>query len=227
MIKISVFNKATTPLGFDLTKFVAAMQKYVDTCYSPHWGRQGTVQLTETHDAVPNTWSLVFFDDADQPGALAYHDEEGHEPVSKVFVKTTLDDGQLVSVSATHELVEMLADPPANRYASGANWQTMFAFEVADPVEGDSFDVDGFQMSNFVLPSWFESDPFSGTSQYDFMGKLTTPFTLDAGGYAIVTRAGEFHQVFGSAEKEAKYQTQDRRGRRGAIRKAKLSGPSA
>jgi len=42
---------------------------------------------------------MVFLDNADQPGALAYHDlTPDGLPLAKVFVKTTVDNGDLVSV---------------------------------------------------------------------------------------------------------------------------------
>jgi hypothetical protein len=61
---------------------------------------------------------MVFLDDADQPGALAYLTPDGL-PQSKVFVKTTLENNDLVSVSASHELVEMLVDPATNLMTTG------------------------------------------------------------------------------------------------------------
>src|SRR5258708_29519451 len=110
---IACFNKATTPLGIDLDALIAAMQAYVDQHVAPVWGTPA--KLMKSTDFVKNAWAMVFLDNADQPGALAYHDltPEGL-PVSKVFVKTTIDDNQLVSVSASHELVEMLVDPAIN-----------------------------------------------------------------------------------------------------------------
>jgi hypothetical protein len=46
-------------------------------------------------------------------------------PLSKVFVKTTLADGELVSVSASHELVEMLVDPAINMMTTGPDAKTI------------------------------------------------------------------------------------------------------
>ena len=64
----------------------------------------GATVLIRSDDFVPGAWAMVFLDDADQPGALAYHDltPDGW-PLSKVFVKTTLENNDLVSVSASHE----------------------------------------------------------------------------------------------------------------------------
>lgn len=219
--QISVFNKATTALPFKLEDLVTAMQSYVDDFLYPVWGCMA--KLTLTDDAVKGTWSMVFFDNADVPGALAYHDEETHQPVAKVFVETTLNDGEDVGVSATHELAEMLVDAPINRYASAGDGETMFAYEVCDPVEDQSFLINGLQMSNFVLPSYFEPDPLGQTQKFDQMGSLTKPFTLTDGGYAVITRAGHFRQIFGSQGKATKRSTQDRRGHRSFDRMTDLT----
>jgi hypothetical protein len=78
-------------------------------------------------------WNMIFLDDADAPGALAYHDltKDGF-PVLKVFVKTTLADNALVSVSASHELWEALVDPACQLWADGPGRE--YAYETADAV---------------------------------------------------------------------------------------------
>src|SRR5205823_6670440 len=60
------------------------------------------------------------------------------QPISKVFVKTILADKQLVSVTASHELFEMVIDPIANLWAEAADG-TEYAYEMSGPVEEDNF----------------------------------------------------------------------------------------
>jgi len=164
---------------------------------------------------------MVFLDDADQPGALAYHDlTPDGLPVSKVFVKTTLDDGGLVSVSASHELVEMLVDPAINMMTSGPDSKTMYAYESADPVEELSFPVNGIQMSDFVYPAYFEVFRKPKSVQFDHSKQVTKPFQILKGGYQIVFKNGKYSQVFGSAAKEKRFAKEDRRGHRSETRKA-------
>jgi hypothetical protein len=98
---IACFNKATIPLGVEFDALIAGMQAYVDQYVAPVWGTPA--KLVKSTDFIKGAWAMVF-----QPGALAYHDlTPDGLPQSKVFVKTTLDDHELVSVSASHELVEM------------------------------------------------------------------------------------------------------------------------
>src|SRR6476620_12744851 len=101
---IACFNKAKTPLGIDLDTLISAMQEYVGKHVAPVWGTPA--KLIKSKDFVKDDWARVFLDDADQPGALAYHDlTPDGLPLSKVFVRTTLAQGDLVSVSTSHELV--------------------------------------------------------------------------------------------------------------------------
>src|SRR5712671_5767626 len=154
--KIAVFNNATIPLGVDLDDLIAAMQVYIDKFIVPVWATPAN--LVKSNDFIKGAWAMVFLDDADAPGALAYHDltPDGF-PESKVFVKTTIENGDLVSVSASHELVEMLVDPAINMMTTGPDPKTVYAYESADPVENLTFKVNGIEMSDFVFPAYFEA----------------------------------------------------------------------
>src|ERR1700730_2942146 len=153
----------------------------------------------------------MYFDDADTAGALGYHDlTHDGQPISKVFVKTTIKDGELVSVTACYELFEMAIDPIANLWAQAADG-TEYAYEMSDPVEEDTFEVDGIEMSNFKHPP--------GT-KFDHLGRLKNPFSMTKGGYVIVKKDGKVTQKFGSAAKEKRFALEDRRGHRSEYRKS-------
>src|SRR5260370_38397860 len=98
---------------------------------------------------------MVFLDNADQAGALAYHDltPDGF-PQAKVFVKTTLANNDLVSVSASHELVEMLVDPAINMLTTDPDQTVTYAYESPDPVEALSFPVNGIQTRDSAYPPY-------------------------------------------------------------------------
>ena len=215
---IACFNQATTPLGLDLDALISAMQAYVDNYVAPVWGTPA--KLTKSADFVNGAWAMVFLDTADQPGALAYHDltPEGL-PLAKVFVKTTLDNHDQVSVSASHELVEMLVDPAINMMTTGPDPKTMYAYESADPVEALSFDVNGIPMSDFVYPSYFEVFRGPGSAQFDKMNQVQKTFQILPGGYQIIFKSGKWSQVFGSAAKKKSFAKEDRRGHRSETRK--------
>ena len=215
---IACFNQATTPLGEDLDKLISAMQTYVDDFVAPVWGTPA--KLVKSTGFLPGNWAMVFLDNADQKGALAYHDlTPDGLPIAKVFVKTTLDNNDLVSVSASHELVEMLVDPAINMMTTGPDAKTMYAYESADPVEELNFEVGGIPMSDFVYPAYFEAFRQPGSVQFDEMKQVAKPFQILSGGYQIVFKSGKYSQVFGSASKKKRFDKEDRRGHRSESRK--------
>jgi hypothetical protein len=212
-------DKSTkTPLGVGLDALIAAMQAYVSQYVAPVWGTPA--KLVKTTGFKKNTWAMVFLDNADAPGALAYHDlTPDGLPISKVFVKTTLDNGDLVSVSASHELVEMLVDPAINMMTTGPDPKTIYAYESADPVEALSFNVNGIPMSDFVYPAYFEVFHKPGSVKFDQLKKVNRPFQILGGGYQIVFKNGKWSQIFGSSTKKQRFAREDRRGHRSEIRK--------
>jgi len=216
---IACFNQATLDLGVDLDQLIAAMQVYIDKYVAPVWGTPA--KLVKSKGFVKGQWAMVFLDNADQPGALAYHDlTPSGLPLSKVFVKTTIKNGELVSVSASHELVEMLVDPAINLMTTGPDPKLIYAYESADPVEALTFKVNGIPMSNFVYPSYFESFHKPNSVQFDQMKAVSKPFQILKDGYQIVFKNGKWSQVYGSKIKQKHFRKEDRRGHRSESRKS-------
>src|SRR3989454_4693901 len=133
----------------------------------------------------------------------------------------TFDNGDLVSVSASHELVEMLIDPAINLMTTGPNPKLVYAYESADPVEALSFDVNGIPMSDFIHPAYFEDFHKPGSVRFDHLDKVNKPFQILSGGYQIIFRNGKWSQVFGSDAKKKSFAHEDRRGHRSEIRRKK------
>ena len=209
-----------TPLGVDFGRLVKAMQAYVNKHVAPVWGTPA--KLVKSTSFLKDSWAIVFLDDADQPGALAYHDltPEGL-PLSKVFVRTTLENGELISVSTSHELVEMLVDPAINLMTTGPDPKIVYAYESADPVEALSFNVNGIAMSDFVYPAYFEAFHKAGSVKFDHLDKVKRPFQILPGGYQIIYKNGKWSQILGSATKKKSFDGEDRRCHRSEIRKTK------
>lgn len=213
---ICLFNQAVTPLGFDLGTYAAALQLSVDQYFAPIWGTPIHVVAGQPQ---PGMWQMPFLETADQPGALAYHDvtPDGF-PICKVFVGTIAKDNSSLSVAAAHELFESLADPMCNKWANDSSGK-LYAWESCDPVEETDFPVNGFRISNFITPQWFDGFRKPGSAKFDFLGHLAKPFQLEKGGYAIVEKGGKVTQVFGSTDKERRFALEDRRMHRSETRK--------
>ena len=189
MTEITIaYVRDTSLLTDDLVSaYVAAQQIQIDRDFSPHWGIGATCIFVRPGATVPpGAWQVWFQDKTTLAGALGFHTDDGF-PKSYVFVKDCLDDGLAWTVTASHETLEMLADPTINltRDADGFT----YALEVCDAPEDDSYayPVNGIHMSDFVLPSWF--DP-NGSAPFTFRNTISKPLTLAPGGY-IGRRQGD------------------------------------
>lgn len=197
MIQIEFINLSTSISQSSAARIVKALQVQIDHDFGPLWGIEASLSLAPLSAKVPSPglWSIAFLDNADQAGALGYHDltAEGL-PLGKVFVKTTLTDGGLVSVTASHECLEMLADPDINLTAEFDDPQgapaKFYAYEVCDACEDDSLgyaikSASNTIVSDFVTPAYFEQfraiDPTR--TRFDFKRHITAPFQIAGGGY--------------------------------------------
>jgi hypothetical protein len=217
VVSVACLNMAKTDLGVGLGPLTRALQKCYDQHFLPVWGYP--VKLYTPKKAKPTDWQLVFLDDTDTAGRLAFHEltKQG-QPVSKVFVKSTLEAGESVSRAACHELFEMVIDPLANLWADAADG-TQYAYELSDAVEEDGFKVDGIDMSNFLYPSWFEPRKHPPGTKFDHLGTLKKPFSMSKGGYVIVRKNGKVTEQFGSHAKAQRFDLENRRGHRSEYRK--------
>ena len=226
-VRIACINKAKTDLGVSLPRLTAALQKCYDEHFLPIWGYP--VKLYNTKKPKRSDWQLIYFDNADAANAEGYHDlTHRGQPISKVFVDTSRDDNVPVSLTACHELFEMAIDPVANLWAE-ATIRTQYAYEMCDPVEEDTFMVDGIEMSNFVYPSWFEPFKHPPGTKFDHLGLLKKPFSMTKGGYVIIKKNGRVTEKFGSPAKAKRFAKEDRRDHRSEFRKpnGRHAGPKA
>jgi len=95
------------------------------------------------------------------------------------------------TVTASHELLEMLGDPDINLSAfvqTGNNTASLFSYEVCDPCEMDEqgYEINGVKVSDFVYPSWFEGFREPGSTQFDYKNQINAPLKLLPGGYCAV-----------------------------------------
>lgn len=185
--RIQIVARTSLVSAAEVTAAVAALQVQVDRDYLPAYGGKGVnleaVQVGEATDL--STWQVLLLDNSDQAGALGYHDvTPAGQPLGKVFVATDLQYGESWTVTTSHELLEMLADPNVDQTVDDAQGWT-YPRENCDAVEGDTSTELGVLVSNFVLPSWFDA---RGKAPFDHLGKLRAPFTLDKGGYVSIDK---------------------------------------
>jgi hypothetical protein len=220
---IAIINQSTLVSNYDLEIMAKAIQIQLDLHLLPAWNlKSGTVQFYANAAQVPGyAWVASMLDNSTQAGALGYHEEDNDKVDAFIFAEPVLSNGGTIlnfdpsnpsqyTVSATlsHEICEMIGDRFSGGFSQGPQISAgnLYCQELCDPVENDSYGiaVDGYSVSvsNFVFPSWFNPEATSINLPFDYLNKLTAPFTMDAGGYMIVaslTGEGEVFakQVFG------------------------------
>lgn len=179
----------------DLERIAAALERQLYEHYAPLWQADGVdVRVYDSNislggDVAP----LVIYDTADQAGELGYHAvADNGMALGRVFLAPiftnggTLTSGPLsVSVTASHEALEMCGDPYVNAWVD-VDGTYEEARELCDRVEGDSYDIDGVCVSNFCGPRSFRP----GAGPYDYLGLTQGPFQVRPGGYAIRRSGG-------------------------------------
>lgn len=221
-MQVAVINASTVLTDQEVQKAVGPLQRQVSEHFAPAWGVNATLKfVAHNQQPEPGSWWLVVLDDSDQAGALGYHDltSEGL-PIGKVFAGTDLKYGSSWTVTASHELLEMLADPDINLTVFVQPTDTsgrLYAYEVCDACEDDSlgYDVDSTTVSDFVFPAWFEDFRAPGSTQFDYQNKAHKPLELLKGGYIgvfDVSSGSGWHQI--TAEKTPRMQIRGNVGSR-------------
>jgi hypothetical protein len=175
-------------------------------------------------DAISDTVALkdvaaIFHlvdDISEAPDALAYHTVEATSmrPVLRLGVRICMAGGglPLLTSAMSHEAVETKCNPYVNRWVDMNDGVTEVCHEACDPVEGDSYEIEGITVSNFVGPRWFSDGP----GPYDFLGRVLAPFTMTPHGYMVLRTggpAGTQKQVFGDHVPEKKRAAVTKHGR--------------
>ena len=157
--------------------------------FARYWGRDATLRFVPSGSKPPSVgWTIAVLANSDVAGALGYHDltPTGY-PLGKVFAETDRQYNEVLSVTLSHELLEMLGDPWINQSAQGPDGK-FYAYEACDAVEADAmgYTIGQTLVSNFVTDAWFGN----GVGPYDRLKKLTRPLEIAPGGYIGVFDPG-------------------------------------
>lgn len=235
---IAVVNTSSLCTNTDVETMCQAIQIQLDLHIAPAWNaKPATIKFYSDPKTVPGyAWLINVMDNPDVAGALGYHSEDNDKVDAFIFCKPVFDNGGsalwsnagfTVSSVLSHEVAEAFGDRFANAYVDGPTIPqgSTYALELADAVESDSYEIDvnGIKVlvSNFLFPSWFNPQATSALNMpFDYMKKLSAPFTMSPGGYMIVRAGGPGSetQVFGEHipewRKNLKRQSFSRFGRR-------------
>lgn len=196
MVDICLINRTSRIRDARFAAILHALQAQCAEDFCPVWGIAVPVLhlVGRNEQPDPSHWKLWFRDTSDDAGALGYHEDASGVPEGFVFVEDDIRYGSAISVTASHELMEMLADPTTTRMGPTIGG-AQYIVECCDACEADE---DGYlklgvQVSNFVLPAYYGLIPAGGAGRgpYDFRDLLTAPCPmLRPGGYIMALENG-------------------------------------
>lgn len=165
----------------DLSMVSAAIQKQIVRDFEPVWNAPATIDAFATLDDVPvGYWPIIVVEAVAHGGQ---HRDRNGQPFALI------EGGTSWSLAASHEALEMLADPFGSRLIAGASpapgqGRVEFLVEICDPCEDDDFayTVNGVLVSDFYTPNYFDPVTAAGV-RYSFTGALTAPREVLPGGY--------------------------------------------
>jgi hypothetical protein len=189
LVNHSTFKQVTAD---GVQRIAAAVQRQGYEHFAQMWQRDGVeLKVFANLRAVDADYSTIaIVDDSDQAGDLGYHTFQALEGKAwaPIFARPCFENGgtlmagaSSLSVTISHEYLETIGDPYANTWVDTPDLE-MECQELCDRVEGDSYEIDGVAVSNFLgPPRAFRNGP----GPYDWLKLLKAPFDMRPGGYRI------------------------------------------
>jgi len=172
-----------------------ALQIQLDRDFTPVWGVHAVVQALNQGENVPaNAWPMTILDHSD--AGLGVHLDKNGKPFAEIQA------GDDWSITASHEMLEMLVDPLGRKLQSdpdidpGADGhEVQYLVEVGDPCEIFSYSINGINVSDFITPEFYDTNAPAGT-EFDFLGRLSQAFEVPQGCYIswFDPQDGRWHQ---------------------------------
>jgi hypothetical protein len=194
--RVSFVNASSSITDVEMERVGRALQRQVHEHLSPVWGVDADLELVKKGQRPrADAWRMIVQDEPPPEviGALGYHEVVDGLPIGRVFVKLAKADW---TVTASHELLSLLTDP-RNNLVDDEN-PRFYAYEVPDPCEAETYQIDGVAVSDFVFPAWFEPRRKPGTAQFDYLKLIKKPLEILRGGYASLldAKGGQWRQEF-------------------------------
>lgn len=202
IVNASKHEGITMPL---LHEIASALEFQLYQHVAPFWQISGVrVLAIASIESLPDragSSPLVIYDDPDQADVLGWHSYNSSEGMihGTTFVRPILNNGgtltkgpRSLSVTLSHEAIEAVIDPYVNMFSFLGDLETIEPVEACDRVQGDSYEIGGISVSNFLGPRAFRDGP----GPYDWLRRLPGPWDLTPGGYCqrYNVRTGK-HQI--------------------------------
>jgi len=146
------------------------------------------VEAIDRNHTVPRgAWPMRKLDQS-QAG-LGVHLDNNGKPFAEIQAGTDW------TITASHEMLEMLVDPLGKKLMSDKNidppsegHQVQYLVEVGDPAEVFAYQINGVSLSDFITPEFYDLNAAPGTS-CDFLNQLPSALEVPAGCYIFVARS--------------------------------------
>jgi hypothetical protein len=167
-----------------LARVAAALQRQVHEHFAPLWQVDASVSAFHDWNSVPvGYWRLALVDKP-ASGSLGCHKARGVDGLPYALVGAAQDGWPVV---ASHELLEMLADPTGCAVRKGRSpvdgQAAEILLEVCDPCQGPnwSYKIDGISVSDFCTPAFYDG----GKGPWSYAGHIRTAGQILKDGYMI------------------------------------------
>ena len=189
--QVGIASRSAAVSLAEVSKVTAALNLQISRDFAPIWGVSAVVVPLANPDAIdPGCWP-IFVDDDIGVDAAGFHHTRHNQPFAQI------ESGPTWSLTASHECLELLADPTGNRlYPSVAvgiergefqdrgDAKFEYLIEVCDPCQGEDYAymVNDVLVSDFYTPHYFDHSGVASV-RYSFSGKITRPRQILSGGY--------------------------------------------
>jgi hypothetical protein len=185
-IPISVINHSKALTDTEIAPVVAALQIQVSEHLAPAWKVDAALMFVAAGQQPPaSNWRLEIYDQNQINDDSGYHTVGADGiPYGWAFMDLVSKYQEKWSITASHELLEMLVNPYANLAAYvpfDDNVGSFYQLEICDPVSPDEngYEINNIAVSDFVFPAWaspYLAEPAGGPAkQVDYNKRLTGP----------------------------------------------------
>jgi hypothetical protein len=191
MIKVALVSQTRKISHVELRHVAAAFDRQVREHFTPLWHLNAQVKAFRKPGDVPTDhWPVTIRDQIEAEGAISYHSVNKGRPFVEVSYTLAEQYASKWTFSASHDLLEMLVDPNANRtikapaIVPGKNYDVTYPVQVCDPCANAryGYEIEGVLVADFTTPDyWLPRSRKKG--KYSFTGALTRPFQVLPGGY--------------------------------------------
>ncbi|HWU86619.1 MAG TPA: hypothetical protein VN253_05065 [Kofleriaceae bacterium] len=190
--RVSIVNFSSALADDEVMEAVRVVNRQVMEDVRPRWQLSAQLFFSSASGGAPAPDLLVddaaiFVCDTPEGQNIGFHQANALDiPYGFVFTELAHQLGQPWTITLSHEVIEMIVDPQVNQLVVGPHpteptRSVPFLKEVCDPVQADSYVIDGTAVANFVTPAYYAvgSSPRS-TNQ---CARDLAPFGVLHGGY--------------------------------------------